>query len=69
MMLSTEDKRDVARRLYDEGTTPGRECGQACFLDGLWFGLMRAGMDFEEWTKLEDELWGLVDGLIEGSWE
>lgn len=69
MKLNIEDKKDVARRLYDEGITPGHEQCQEAYLDGLWFGLMRAGMGMEEFEALEDELKDMVDGLIEGEWE
>lgn len=68
-MLDIEDKRDIARRLYDEGTTPGHEHCQEAYLDGLWFGLMRGGMDMYEFSQLQEELWEMVDGLIEGEWE
>ena len=69
MKLSTDDKRDIARRLYDEGTTPGHECGQECYLDGLWFGLTSGGMTIAEFDALEEELMDMLDGLIEGEWE
>ena len=67
-MLSLEDKKDVARRLYDEGITPGHECGQECFMDGLWFGLMCAGMEMEQFAELQHEVYMLLDGLVEGEW-
>ena len=72
-MLSTEDKRDIARRLYDELATPDENVAshhcKECYLDGLWMGLTRNGMKPTEFKSLEEELMDLVDGLVEGSWE
>ena len=67
--LNDEIKRDVARRLYDEGTTVGHNGAQEAFMDGLWIGMMNSGMKMEEFERLEEEIWSLVDGLIEGEWE
>lgn len=65
-----ECKRDIARRLYDIGSTLPQEritrgyC-QESYLDGLWLGLMLGGMRMREWEALEEEIYDLLDGLIE----
>ena len=71
--IDIEDKRDIARRLYDEVTTPderatSHHCSE-CYLDGLWMGLTRSGWAVDEFKALEDELKDMLDGLIEGEWE
>lgn len=69
-MLDIEIRRDMARRLYAEGTDPSHEGGQQAYLDGLWMGLVVCGgMSHDEFELLEANLWDLVDGLIEGTWE
>ena len=64
-----EDKLDIARRLYDEGTTPGHEACQEAYLDGLWLGFMCSGMKMEEFEALEEEVRDLLDKIIEGELE
>lgn len=73
MKLGIEDKKDIARRLYDESSLPDSRVSafhcRECYLDGLWMGLTRNGMKPEEFLELEEELADMVDGLIEGEWE
>lgn len=73
-VLGAEDKRDIARRLYDIGSRLPEEritrgyC-QESYLDGLWMAFMACGYNLEEFMELQDELYGLLDGLIDGDWE
>ena len=67
--IDDELKLDIARRLYDEGSTPGHGCGQECYLDGLWMGLMLGGMRMAEYEQLEEELRDLMDKIVEGEVE
>lgn len=70
MNLELEDKRDICRRVYEEQVKPKDERdGGTAFLDGLCFGLARAGMKYEEWLDLESELLDMFDGLCKGEWE
>jgi len=73
-MLTMENKRDIARRLYDEASLlPEAQVTRwhcrECYLDGLWMGLMAGGMSMKEFALLEEEICELLDGLIEGKWE
>ena len=69
MKLELETKKDICRRVYDEQVTPKDERdGGAAFMDGLWFGLMCAGMSNKEWQSLENELLELFDGYCQGEW-
>ena len=70
MNLGMEDKKDICRRIYDEQVKPKDERdGGASFMDGLWFGLMCAGMKHEEFDALERELLEMFDGYCQGEWE
>lgn len=70
MKLELESKKDICRRMYDEQVKPKDERdGGASFMDGLWFGLMCAGMPHMEWEALDAELLEMFDGYCQGEWE
>ena len=70
MNLGMEEKKDICRRVYDEQVKPKDERdGGESFMDGLWFGLMCAGMPYEEWLTLDNELLEMFDGLCKGDWK